>query len=250
MNITRCLLRRPGQPLSRDDGFAGITLDNVSDCTLSNTALFLGTGKGIVCRRGQPSIVISNCLIFASEAVWMHPAPEKPATLRLQRSSVKGGTVILFPHDAPHELTVEARSNLFNTAFIIVDQRPQADDLLRRAWLSWQDQGNLFALARPPGSRAPFIRFRTPGRGPPSLKAWNDFWEQTGGGSFEAATARFATHRQPGSPSALELPDFGDFSLTDLEPLPGGFRLTRPEWSRYGADTNSIGPTVASARRR
>ncbi len=245
--ITRCLLKRAEQPPNGDDGFAGITLENVSDCVLSDTALFLGTGKGIVCRKGQPSIVISNCLMSASESLWMHPAPaEKSATLKLQRSSAKGGTVILFPRDSEHKLVVEARSNLFNTAFVIVDQRSRADHLLT-TWLHWQDHGNLFALDRQPGFRTSFIRLENPQLGPPDLRGWNGFWGQPGGDSLEARTVRFATLRQPGSPSAHEPPNFGDFDLINLEPFPNGTVLLREEWSRFGADVRSVDPARASS---
>lgn len=246
LNITRCLLKRGGSFLEEDDGFAGITLQGATHCALTDTALFIGDGKGLVCRGGQPSITISNCVLFASQSVWMDPGA--PTTLHIERSSVKGTTFVHFPPPSAHRLSVQARSNLFNTSFIIVDQRSQAPTRLRREWLNWEDDANLYSLTKPGGNDGGFISFVSmPGVGPRLLRGWKDFAQQAGGDSWEAQ-AQFAKVRQRGSASMAEAPSLEDFRVTSLRQFPGGGPPPPPEQKdRFGANLNSVGPAAATS---
>lgn len=241
LEITGCLFRRTDAFEQRDDGFAIINLENARQCLISDSALLLGAGKALVCRGGKPTITLSNCIVFASQAIWMDPNQDSQPKVDLAKSSFKGGTVLHFPPTHPHHLTVVSSFNLFNTTSIIVDQRPGALEFLPTGWLNWRQGADLYCLARPLGRERAFIRFdNNPGRSPARLRGWLHFTQQSGQGSFEA-DAQFTKARQPGTRSGVEPPSFDDFRVDFVRPVMDGDPPPPPEIStQFGADVKGL----------
>ena len=151
-----------------------------------------------------------------------------------------------FPPPATHKLTVHASSNLFNTSFIIVDQRSQAPNRLRTEWLNWEDDANLYSLAKQDGNGSGYIRFESmPNVGPRFLRGWKDFAKPVGADSWEAQ-AQFARIRQPGSAAAFEPPSFEDFRLTKLESK-DGIPLPPAEARLFGPEVTALETALTSS---
>jgi hypothetical protein len=159
------------------------------------------------------------------------------AQLHLTRCTLQGPNLICLPKTgAGKALTVVAESNIFGTGVIIWDETyVQREQLV--AAMRWQGRDNLFN---------PIFDFIVLSAGPPdlprvTLPQWSHWWANPEAGSREAMVTFPRGGDVPDSAGAAELAKKA-YPISDVRVTDGGPPLPRDQWSRFGADTASLGP--------
>jgi hypothetical protein len=243
LHVRRCLMEHNGKLGAR---FAGIALEEVRECTVRDSEILFETGKAIafasplknedpkpVSGSGTNSLVISNCLLLASECIWMGLRHTIAADLRLERSSFKGKSFLMLVPGGTDDLTVDAQNNLFNPAVVLMDPRREGPAPLEHR-LEWTGRTNLFCAIEY------LLVFEVrPDRDIVRLEDWRTFWGRTETSSRQAKAYFHANARGREA-----------FRLTDLRAVDGGPELTREHWSRFGADLDAVGPAASGTAHR
>ncbi len=229
---------------------ACVVLVNALNCRLESTLFFARMNKGVVWREGtsgatsghessrnEAALVLTNCIAFASEVIWLDLAKPSRARLEIDRSTFGGPTCLYFPPSLTvGELTVETQQTLFDTSRVIYDGRGAEAPALPQ-WIRWRQREDLFSPFRwyvvfpPPASDS----------GLATLGSWNQWWNQSDRTSRHVSVT-FANGRSDAKPIG-PLP-FGDplgFQITDLQ-VTEGPSLSPNQWSLFGADVANVGP--------
>jgi hypothetical protein len=252
LTLADCVVRRTGLDLGAESSLNLIQLDGCRECSIRDCAFLVGGGTGIDVSGGFEAMVISNTAAWFQQCFWVRANPGSNATIRLERSTFKGECVFRLAEASPHTIIVSAKANLFNTAHMFVEGRREAGRLWW-TWFGWEDYGNLYCLAGPPGPTRRYFRLESnPGLGPQWLQGWRQNWRRSESRSVEAQ-AEFNTQRVPGASSGRSLPDCADFELVRVLPLvpegtppklesPPQFGAILATWTRTATAMSGPGP--------
>lgn len=231
----------PAGPLA-GAGLSGIVLDDVPNCELENTALLANRWTAILWRQTADRVTkladgstetrlsVTNCIVTAFRAFRPELLGNSPAQLQMVRSTFQGLNLIEFqPNGLGRSMSVVALTNLFATVTTL-GAGPNVGPNALAASMRWQGGENLFS--------PPSVQNRGPGaRGSPpiTLAEWNRLWPEPERGSREVSI-EFAG-------AAGSSADFAptSYKITNLNVIEGP-PLPSDQWSRFGADIDSVGP--------
>lgn len=226
LTLNRCIFQA-----GEKEDFIGVLFDSMDDLHVFNSEFYFNPGKALVLRGGQEGaparenslVIISNCVIEASESIWIGQALRTTVELKLSRSSFKGDSLFFVSEGGTDRLRVTVEHNLFASGVLIRDIRPpfQTDPL--RARVIWKDQENLYAV----NERLIVRGLR--GGGPRRLIDW-PFAD-----SMSERSAEADVHFSPKATGREA------FRITDAIPRPGGGPLPPQEWPKFGADLDNVG---------
>lgn len=233
------------------NNLACVILENVAECRIENSLLFARPNKGVVWQRRSAhasdatpessrkatSLILTNCAVFAGEAIWLDLEASASARVAVERCTFRGLTGFYFPPSfAASSLAVETRRSLFDSRRVIYDARRGSGPTLPQL-IRWQAHDDLFS----PTGRYVLHPPPVADHGPASLSEWNQFWSQTGN-TPRQVLVEFAGGWGDANPRVIPTAaDASDFVVRDLRVVAGP-ALPQSEWSRFGADAADVGP--------
>jgi hypothetical protein len=217
-----------------------VNFENGATCRIENSFLLARLAKGILWRQKESTmasaLTLSNCVLFAAEAIWLDFNQSARPRLELTRCTFSGpSSIYLPPSFKGGELQILASRNVFDSGALIADAR-EADSPPIAQWIRWREEENLHSPAR-----RYILSISSAENGPSTLKEWNHYWNQAEngsrhgnvklGGAFTGGNAR--------SPRMVNAPD--DFKMIGME-VTEGPPLKEDQWRLYGAEVSAVGP--------
>lgn len=227
LTLNRCRFQAEPSKGGKDH-FAGVLLEGQSEFVARDSEFYFNAGAAtLVDKPGNQntSLTISNCVIQAGKALTFGQRSSTHLDLSLEQSSLQGGEFLDLESSASGRLNISALRNLFHFGILLRDGRP-ASALPLRESMRWKEFENLYSI------RNKFLASdRLPDGGPGRLSHWPILADS-------ATKSRDVEARFDANASGRD-----SFRIVEIGSVfDDGSKLSRDQWTRYGANLDAIGP--------